>query len=109
MLVLISLLFVVLLMFFDTGVFTLVLKLAKVIARHKGGPSDNLNNYRPISLLSIFDKIIEKIMHKHLSEFLDEHEILVINQFGFRKRCSTIHALIDLKKLLSIIRFYKLN
>ena len=81
---------------FDTGVFPDVLKLAKVIARHKGGPSDNLNNYRPISLLSIFDKIMEKIMHKKLSEFLDEHEILFINQFGFRKRCSTIHALLDI-------------
>ena len=43
---------------FSTGVFPDVLKVAIVIARHKGGLSDNLNNYRPISLLSIFDKII---------------------------------------------------
>ena len=71
-------------------------KIAKVIALHKGGPSDNVNNYRPISLLSIFDKIIEKIMHKRLSEFLDKYDILFINQFGFRKNSSTIHALLDI-------------
>ena len=81
---------------FNTGVFPDVLKVAKVIARHKGGPSDNLNNYRPISLLSIFDKIIEKLMHSKLYDFFDEHEILFINQFGFRKKCSTIHALLDI-------------
>ncbi len=81
---------------FSTGVFPDALKVAKVIALHKGGPSDNLNNYRPISLLSIFDKIIEKLMHKQLYEFLDKHDILFINQFGFRKKSSTIHALLDI-------------
>ena len=81
---------------FNTGVFPSALKTAKVIAKYKGGPSENVNNYRPISLLSIFDKIMEKIMHKQLYEFLDEHEILFINQFGFRKKSSTIHALLDI-------------
>ena len=81
---------------FSTGVFPDAWKVAKVIALHKGGPSDNVNNYRPISLLSIFDKIIEKIMHKRLSEFLDKYDILFINQFGFRKKSSTIHALLDI-------------
>ena len=81
---------------FSTGVFPDVFKVAKVIARHKGGPSDNLNNYRPISSLSIFDKIIEKIMHSKLYDFFDEQEVLFINQFGFRKHCSTIHALLDM-------------
>ena len=44
--------------YFITGVFPDALKVAKVIALYKGGPSDNVNNYRPISLLSIFDKIM---------------------------------------------------
>ena len=35
-------------------------------------------------------------MHKRLYEFLDEHDILFINQFGFRKKSSTIHALLDI-------------
>jgi hypothetical protein len=35
-------------------------------------------------------------MHKRLYEFLDEHDILFINQFGFRKKSSTIHALLEI-------------
>ena len=35
-------------------------------------------------------------MHKRLSEFLDKYDILFINQFGFRKNSSTIHALLDI-------------
>ena len=52
--------------FFSTGVFPDALKISKVIPIYKGGPTDNVNNYRPISLLSVFDKIIEKLMHKRL-------------------------------------------
>ncbi len=81
---------------FSSGVFPDALKIAKVLALHKGGPTDDLNNYRPISLLSVFDKIIEKIMHKKVYDFLDEHDILFINQFGFRKKSSTILALLDI-------------
>ena len=36
---------------------------------------DELNNYGPISLLSIFEKIMEKLMHKRLYEFLQEHPL----------------------------------
>ena len=81
---------------FSTGVFPECLKVAKVLALHKGGSTEELNNYRPISLLSIFDKILEKIMHKRLYGFLEEHDILCKNQFGFRKGYSTIYALIEI-------------
>ena len=81
---------------FTTGIFPNVLKTAKVIPLHKGGSNDELNNFRPISLLSIFDKIIEKLMHKRLYQFLEDHEILFKNQFGFRKKNSTSHALIEI-------------
>ena len=81
---------------FAKGVFPEILKTAKVIALFKSGSSDELNNYRPISLLSIFDKIIEKIMHKQLYAFLEYHNILFKNQFGFRKKCSTAHSLIEI-------------
>ena len=49
---------------FSTGVFPDILKIAKVLPLHKGGSTLDPNNFRPISLLSIFDKIIEKLMHK---------------------------------------------
>ena len=54
-----------------------------------------MNNYRPISLLSIFDTIIEKIMHVRHA-FMEENNILFENQFGFRKQNSTVHALIQI-------------
>ena len=74
---------------FLTGCFPNAIKIAKVVAIHKGGSTQDVNNFRPISLLSIFDKIIEKLMHKRLYEFLVRHDILYENQFGFRKGNST--------------------
>ena len=49
---------------FSSGVFPNSLKLAKVIHLHKKSATDVPSNYRPISLLSIFSKVIEKLMHK---------------------------------------------
>ena len=81
---------------FSTGVFPDLLKVAKVLPLHKGGSTLDPNNFRPISLLSIFDKIIEKLMHKRLYKFLEEHSILYENQFGFRKKNSTVYALMEI-------------
>ena len=81
---------------FNCGVFPDVLKVAKVIPLHKGGSTQEVNNFRPISLLSIFDKIIEKLMHKRLYHFLETHNILYEKQFGFRKKNSTAHSLIEI-------------
>ena len=58
-------------MSFSKGIFPEKLKIVKVIPLHKGGSMQDLNNFRPISLLSIFDKIIEKIIHKRLYHFLE--------------------------------------
>ena len=81
---------------FMTGVFPDDLKISEVIPIHKGGSTEEIYNYRPISLLSVFDKIIEKLMHKRLYEFLQEHNILFQNQFGFRKNNSTTFALLEI-------------
>ena len=59
---------------------------------HKGGSTQDVNNFRHISLSSIFDKIIEKVIHRRLYHFL-EHDILIANQFGFRTNNSTSYAL----------------
>ena len=50
-------------MSFRTGEYPELLKVVKVVPIHKGGYTQDINNYRPISLLSIFDKIMEKLMH----------------------------------------------
>ena len=54
------------------------------------------DNYRPISLLSIFNKIFDKIVHRNLMQFLERHSILFMHQFGYRKLHSTTIALIDI-------------
>ena len=53
-------------------------------------------NYRPISLLSNIEKILEKLMYKRVYQFLTENNIMYDLQFGFRQNVSTSHALINL-------------
>ena len=52
--------------------------------------------YQPISLTSNINKILEKLVHKRLCNFLDQNEILYNNKYGFRNNHSAIHALIDM-------------
>ncbi len=81
---------------FQSGIFPTKLQLAKVIPLFKKGCPLNSSNYRPISLLSVFSKIIEKIMYKRLYDFLELHNVLYNLQFGFRASHSINHALISL-------------
>jgi len=71
------------------------MKTAKIIPVFRKGKTDLMSNYRPISLLSIFDKLLEKIVHTRLYSFLSSNNILYEYQFGFRKFHSTGLALID--------------
>lgn len=79
----------------STGQVPSKLKIAKVIPVYKKGKVDVLSNYRPISLLSIFDKLLEKIICTRLSNFLSANNTLYEYQFGFRKLHSINLALID--------------
>jgi len=79
---------------FSTGTFPSQMKTAKVIPLLKSGDPACPDNYRPISLLSNFSKILEKIMAQRLVNFLDENHILSDSQFGFRKAHSTVHPMI---------------
>ena len=81
---------------FSQGCFPSKNKLAEVIPIHKDGPTEDVTNYRPISLLPAFSKIMEKLMAKRLSTFLELHSILFPKQFGFRSGYSTTHSLIDI-------------
>lgn len=64
-------------------------KIAKVTPLFKSGVKDNFDNYRPISVLPIASKIMEKAVHKQLMSFLEKHTLLSNNQFGFRSKKST--------------------
>ncbi len=77
------------------GVFPSKLKLAKVIPLHKNGSRSEITNYRPISLLSCFSKIFEKVMQERLVKHLKARNILYPSQYGFRAGHSCEHALLE--------------
>ena len=81
---------------FLTGQFPSALKITKVIPYTKKQSKVDYANYRPISLLSNIEKIIEKLMYKRLSNFLDINNLIYSLQFGFRQKYSTTHSLINL-------------
>ena len=80
---------------FRLGIFQQNCKKAKIIPLYKTGKPNNLTNYRPISILTCFSKIIEKLIHKRLSSFFDKHSILAKTQYGFQAGKSTSHAILD--------------
>ena len=88
-------------MSFQTGGFPSSMKLAKNIPVFKSGSKAEFNNYRPISLLSQFSKILEKLYNKRLEQFIDNNNVLSNSQYGFRSSMSTSHALIDLVEEIS--------
>ena len=53
-----------------------------------------MDNYRPISLLPIFNRILEKLMYKRLVSFINEHSILYDKQFGLRSHYSAEMAIL---------------
>ena len=70
-----------------------MLKIAKVIPIFKGENPTDPDNYRPISLLSRFDKLLEKVMYNRVNAFLTKHKIFYKYQFGFRKNHAAADAL----------------
>ena len=60
------------------------------------GNSLDCNNYRPVSLTSNLGKLIEKVVNKRLCNFLEKHKLLYEHNYGFQKKHSTNHALIDI-------------
>ena len=68
----------------------------KVVPIYKADDPELFKNYRPISILSNFSKIFERVMYNRLIEFIERFEILYCYQFGFRKNNSTNFALIHL-------------
>jgi hypothetical protein len=72
------------------------LKQAKVIPIHKNNDPSQFTNYRPISVLPAFSKLLEKLMYNRLISFINKHNVLTNSQYGFRTNHTTHMALIDL-------------
>ena len=78
------------------GIFPQSMKIAKVTPFYKSGKKNLMTNYRPISVLSCFSKILERIMYNRLYSYLNDNNLFFQKQFGFREGHSTNHALIEL-------------
>ena len=76
-----------------TGVFPFVLKTANVVPVFKKDSKLDYSNYRPISILSNIEQVLEKPMYKRLYTFLNNNNIICYLQFGLRQQYSTSHAL----------------
>ena len=72
-------------------------KLARIIPVFKKGSQTNLSNYnRPIYLLSVFNKLLEKLMFNRLADFLEKMHLIYKKQFGFHSHHSIDHAVLSI-------------
>ena len=85
----------------NNGIFPDQLKLAKVVPIFKSGDVMLFNNYRPVSVLPIFSKILERVMYSRFLNYLNKNKILYEFQFGFRSGHSTYMPLIVLVDRIS--------
>jgi hypothetical protein len=81
---------------FKTGIIPNELKISLITPILKNGKNDEFDNYRPISVLSCFSKILEKLMYKRLIDYIEKNNILHANQYGFRNNRSTTMAITHL-------------
>ncbi len=86
---------------FNSGIIPNQLKISKVIPVFKNGNKLMMDNYRPISLLSVFSKIFEKIVSLRLTNYFESNKLLSKVQFGFRKNHSTVHPLLKFTNFLA--------
>ena len=69
--------------------------MSKIVPVFKSDDEYDPNNYRPISLLSNFNRTYEKLMYTHMVSFIEKNELLYRAQYGFHKSHSTQHAILD--------------
>ena len=81
---------------FTSGIFPEFLKISTIIPIYKKDSKLKVANYRPISLLSNINKILEKLMFQRLYTFLEKNKCIYDLQFGFRQNHSTNHALLSM-------------
>ena len=78
------------------GIFPDQLKTARVVPIFKAGDSSLVSNYRPVSILSIFSKIFERLVYNRIIKFMNHYNLFYKLQFGFRQKYSTSLALMFL-------------
>ena len=88
-------------MSFSQGIFPNCLKHAKVVPVYKAGDVDIFSNYRPVSVLPVFSKVLERLFHVRLYKYVESNNILYDGQYGFREKYSTLLALLDFTEQLT--------
>lgn len=81
---------------FESGTFPETLKLSIIKPLYKKGCKKCTENYRPITLISIWSKVFEKCMHDRLTNFTTKYNIINSEQYGFQKLKSTSLAIFSL-------------
>ena len=81
---------------FALGVFPDHMKLAMITPIFKGGSKFDFSNYRPVSVLPIISKVLEKLMLTRITKYLDKNKIIYEHQFGSQRNRSTTLAVLDL-------------
>lgn len=84
----------------ESGEFPSQMKRSRVSVLYKGGDKNMLGNYRPISIIPVFAKGFEKMLHTRFSDFFNKADVISDAQFGFRKGRSTEFALLRLKEFV---------
>ena len=80
---------------FRLGIFPRNCKIAKIVPLFKSGTKEDINNYRPISILTCFSKIFEKLVYSRLFSFFQKHSVITKIQYGFQNNKSTSHVILD--------------
>lgn len=81
---------------FKSGYIPASYKTAKVIPIFKSGNMSQFNNYRPISILPAFSKLLEKIAAQQMMKYLEKYNVLHTHQYGFRKNHNTTFPVLNL-------------
>ena len=81
---------------FETGIFPSELKIANVVPIYKSGDEMVFSNYRPVSVLPVFSKLLERLVYNRLISHINENKLLYEYQFGFQKGKSTYLAIMML-------------
>ena len=98
------------------GIFPDKMKIAKLSSIFKGGNNLQTENYRSISVLAVFSKILEKIMYNRVYNYFVENKILFQKQSVFQINTLTEHAVLELvrnitksfeKKRISVRSFHR--
>ena len=79
----------------NTCIFPDEWKCSKVIPLFKHGPRNELNNYRPISIIPVVAKVFERIIYDQVEAFVNDNNLLFNSQSGFRSLHSTVTALLE--------------